>query len=440
MAELAVGAELVITTLTIAAGLALGIERTLELLKHFIDSGTAGISKKEKDTRIAAVANRIKVAENALNEDVRKFVEATPVADKLGTEASAQDIAISGDREASEKYPPPDIPIIPEKPLTRLKTSKALFFQLAAAALGIISAHIFQIHLLEVLTSANGHGEARDPWFAMLDIIFSGLVIGGGSQPIHLIIRFLTERKVKVEPSEADIKKNEQVKALGKVLSEANYVQEKKEEQPLQWRDIAYRGGVKPETMDSKHIRPADPSLIVYHHTAMSSAATFQDIVDEFLNKKKWLTGYHCVIMPDGTIKPFCRWDRYGNHAKGLNSRSLGLSFHGNFHTDPKDKYSNADGRYGNQQPTEAQLHAGARVVALWVNLYKDISLDFDKCILPHKEAMPRHTVCPGSNFKYDTFKQLVTQYYETWEESIAAQKGIQTFAGLKYVYAAGKA
>src|SRR5262249_13637215 len=159
-----------------------------------------------------------------------------------------------------------------------------------------------------------------------------------------------------------------------------------------------------------------------------------------FRLNKKWITGYHCVVMPDGAIKPFCRWDRYGNHAQGLNDRSLGIAFHGNFHTKADDKFSNADGRYGNQKPTEAQLHSGARVVALWLSLYPDIlgpdKTNFQRPILPHHKAMPNHTVCPGSNFPEDAFEALLRQYYEAWSHSQLAQDGVKEFKQLKYVYA----
>jgi N-acetyl-anhydromuramyl-L-alanine amidase AmpD len=158
--------------------------------------------------------------------------------------------------------------------------------------------------------------------------------------------------------------------------------------------------------------------------------------VDEFLVNKGWLTGYHCVIMPDGTVRPFCRWDRYGNHAKGLNQRSLGIAFHGNFHTLANDRYSNHDGRFGFQKPTAVQLDAGARVIALWAHLYPNIQLDFDMDILPHKIAMPGHTVCPGSNFPHDELKEKITFYFQQWEKSQTAQQHIALFQQKSFIYA----
>lgn len=424
-----------ITTLTIAAGLALGIERTLELLKHFMDSGNGALGKDEHAELIgrakqALAEARAAIAGAGVPEAEDNMLHATLPVDVAPLNP------VASDYEASEQYPPPSIPVVPPTPLSTLTTGNQLFFLLAASGLGIILAQLFQVHLLSMLMVSADETKNLSLSFIFLDTLFTGLVIGGGSQPIHVLIRFLSERKVDLATDEAAVvKENAKFKALGTVVASASLVEEKKEPRALQWQNIVYRGGVNPETLENTHRRPANPNLIVYHHTAMSSAKSFQEVVDEFLLTKQWLTGYNCVIMPDGAIKPFCRWDRYGNHARGHNARSLGISFHGNFHTAPGDNFSNADGRYGNQQPTEAQLHAGARVVALWVFLYPDIALDFTQSILAHKEAMPGHTVCPGSNFKYEEFKRLVRQYHDAWAGSHEVQQEIEAFRKLDYIY-----
>lgn len=437
-----VNAESVITALTVASGFALGIERSLELLKHFMNSGNGTLGVGEHKSSLEQTRQAVEKAEQAAKTGIQVAPRVTAVADSAN-QVVDQSVA---DSEAIERYPQPKIPVIKVTALSTVVTSRTLFFQMAAAGMGIIFAWVFDINLVKILSDANNiPASVTSNWidavYDLLGIVFTGLVIGGGSQPIHVLIRFLTERKIPAEGLDTDEveKENEKVKDLAKVISTESLVEEKKEAHPLEWRNIVYLGGVKPESMDNNHRRTGDPNLIVYHHTAMSSASSFQAVVDEFLINKKWLTGYHCVIMPDGSIKPFCRWDRYGNHAKGLNIRSLGIAFHGNFHTDPSDKYSNADGRFGNQQPTEAQLHAGARVVALWVNIYKDINLDFEKAILPHKKAIPNHTVCPGSNFSYTKFELLTRQYHEAWADSDEAQAKIAEFkdpAITKYVYA----
>lgn len=443
-----VSADTVLTALTVAAGLSLGVERTLELLKHFIEFGNGSLSPKERADTLKRAADLVDQVEAVLaNPAGRATQSAMTTSVSSGTAPAnappnAPVVQAAADSEASEKYPPPQISVISMEPLRPQDTGNALFFQFAGVGLGIIFASVFGLHLLSLLTGGltlSTGAQNGSYLFSLADTLFTGLVIGGGSQPIHVLIRFLTERKVTTEKGEAveDAEQEvEKTRALAKVISTEGLVVEKKESNALAWIDIPYRGGVSPEQLNNVHRRSGKPNLIVYHHTAMSSSSSFQDVVNEFHVTKKWLTGYHCVIMPDGTIKPFCRWDRSGNHAKGLNDRSLGLSFHGNFHTTP-GPYSNADGRFGNQKPTEAQLHAGARVVVLWINLYEDLRLDFSECILSHKQAMrPGYTDCPGSNFPTVRFQDLVREYHDAWSQSTMARNGIEAFKQLPYVYA----
>lgn len=431
----------ILTSLTVAAGLALGVERTLELLKNVMDQSKGVVDLRDLIGRArAAVAE---VQESLRSPPPPSTAPAAPATPDIGLPIGfVPGDAQATDDQPAERYPAPRIEVQPVVATTIQQASKVLFLQLSAAGLGILLAHFFEIKLVTILLQ--GMGSEHYPFFKngpgaffqSLDIILSGLIIGGGSQPLHVLIRFLTERKVSVEKESAE--KPAEATPVAETIMDRSFKTEVKETaaQEWGWKDLAYAGGVHPASLETTHRRSGDPNLIVYHHTAMSSNAPFKDVVNEFLVSKKWLTGYHCVIMPDGTIEPFCRWDRSGNHAKGLNDRSLGIAFHGNFHTDLSDRYSNADGRYGNQLPTEAQLHAGARVVALWVLLYQDIKLDFTRHILPHKTAMPGHTVCPGSNFPHGKFEPLVRGYCTAWSTSAEVQQKILGFGQLKYIHA----
>ncbi|MDH5179471.1 MAG: N-acetylmuramoyl-L-alanine amidase [Gammaproteobacteria bacterium] len=427
----------VITALTVSAGLALGVERILEFLKQRLNAGNNEVSPAERNEIIERAKQTVEEAEKKLNNSAP--VNALEIG--VNTEPAVAVMPVAVDSEPAEKYDPPKIEIVKMQADSPVATAKVLFLQLGGAGLGIIMAWMFDIQLISLMAGANELVIPGFLWIKPLDIIFTGLVIGGGSQPIHVMITFLTERKVVIGAATEQTgseKENEKFKDMARAISSGNLVDEKKEESPFAWKNIPYTGGVKPETMDDKHLRPGNPNLIVYHHTAMSSNSSFQSVVDEFLINKKWLTGYHCVIMPDGAIQPFCRWDRRGNHTRGLNERSLGISFHGNFHTKAGDKFSNADGRFGNQHPTDAQYHAGARVVALWACLYSDIDRDFNKSILPHNEAIKNHTVCPGSNFDHKLFRKLIQQYYEAWAASAVAQENIEKFRDktqTKYIY-----
>jgi hypothetical protein len=428
----------ILTTLTIAAGLALGIERTLELLKHFMDQSkgivTLGELIKKASSAVAEVQQYLRSPTTAT---LPEGLSEPPDPEEDPPVTTAPQTIQSLDANPTERFPAPPIEVLPVTETTLQQASKTLFLQLFAAGLGVLLAHYFKIKLLTVFLI--GLKYQPTPYLEGLDILLSGLIIAGGSQPLHVLIRFLTERKISAtEESVAAGKAEATITPVADTIVASTFKVEVKEasSQPWAWYDLDYRGGINPDSLETVHKRSDDPNLIVYHHTAMSSNAPFKDVVSEFLVSKKWLTGYHCVIMPDGKVEPFCRWDRNGNHAKGHNDRSLGISFHGNFHTSLNDRYSNADGRYGNQLPTEAQLHAGARIVALWIFLYKNIELDFNKQILPHKKVMPEgYTVCPGSNFPDKTFKDLVSGYYAAWNESPDAQAKISAFSQRKYVY-----
>ncbi len=428
----------ILTSLTIAAGLALGIERTLELLKHFMDQSKGVVDLRDIINRARSSVAEVEQYLRSPTPPLPAEVSAEPPAPDIGSPITFVPAAsVVTDDQPAERYPAPRIMVQPAVATTIQQASKVLFLQLFAAGLGVLLAHYFEIHLVTIFLKGAGHNPGES--FQVLDVILSGLVIGGGSQPLHVLIRFLTERKVSVAKETTE--EAAETTPVAETIMAGTFKAEVAEVQatPTQewgWKELVYQGGVNPASLENVHRRSGKPNLVVYHHTAMSSKAPFKNVVDEFLVSKKWVTGYHCVIMPDGRIEPFCRWDRSGNHAKGLNDRSLGVSFHGNFHTDLNDRYSNADGRYGNQLPTEAQLHAGARVIALWVQLYKDIELDFTQHILPHKTAMPGHTVCPGSNFPYEKFEQLVRNYHTAWSTSPDVQQKIRDFSQLKYIHA----
>lgn len=466
--------EVIITALTVAAGLSLLVERIVEFLKHVIESaGTNETGTVQLDLKVQAndaarlaldtlrefMSQADRTPDNlsaALRTALDKYPQAALTAP---AEAVTESDHHDGDMTAGTQYENGSTVALqmlqPASAQDMVWLKLQLFYHLSALGFGVLIAHFMHIHLLSLLFLKGDMlmAQASDAKYLQLffDEFFTGLVIAGGSQPIHMLLRFLTTRKIPdVEDTAADVSEEAQAipepakavattAATGLAKSMPMMVMAA-EAQPVMldtagWEAIDYRGGVNPEALANRNRRAGNPDLIVFHHTAMSSKLGFQAIVDEFLVNKGWSTGYHCVIMPDGAIKPFCRWDRVGNHAKGINNRSLGVAFHGNFHLDPNDKYSNADGHFGNQAPTPAQLAAGARLVALWAHLYDDIKLDFTTHILPHREAMPGHTVCPGDHFPIAEFKAQVTDFYQRWQNSAYAREQIQQFRSKPYLY-----
>jgi len=307
--------------------------------------------------------------------------------------------------------------------------TKKFIMQLLGFALGIIFVRVAGIQLF------NNLGIRIYEW---ADYLLTGLLIGGGSAPIHFLIRFISEHKttamssidVAEQSPAAPVEKPPQLGAPTAVVHPADAP-------GFKWIDIPYNGGVNREKLEYIHKRTHNPDMIVYHHTGMHRDASFEDVVRVVTSRtdahgNPWVTGSHCVIHASGSIHPFCRWDRYGNHAVGYNFRSLGLSFIGNFETDPAVPYANPDGRMGVPSPTEEQLKAGARVVTLWSFLY-DIKLDFEKTIIPHHQVSSKS--CPGSAFPYDEFKKWIEYYRNHWEKSEEIQQQIEIFRHKSYLY-----
>src|SRR3989449_10756872 len=177
-------AQTVLTAFTVAAGLSLGIERGLELLKHFMDLGNGSLNPKEGIQRAAELVDK---AERALAHPESR-VRAPGVAGRARPGGKGghphQGPAVNrtaADSEASEKSPPPRIPVVPMAALSTQDTGNTLFFQFAGAGLGIFLAKVFELRLLSVLLDQQP--QAVSALFALADGIFTGLAIRGRTPP-----------------------------------------------------------------------------------------------------------------------------------------------------------------------------------------------------------------------------------------------------------------
>lgn len=420
--------DLIIYSLTVAAGLSLVIERILELFKHFTDFEskrgdeslrTSQIKQSCKEAFEAAqkVRKALLVYKTGKNIDAFAASLETPQQSTvLSAPVAEMDIETDEGFENNEA-----IKVIPLTPASATKIKQRAFLQLAAAGLGIAVAEAFNLQLLTLFFAVMEQSRLVDivTTYPLIDTVVTGIVIGGGSQPVHVLLRFLTTRKVQTtEPAEPQPPAPE-------VAVEAPAANTEK------LIPITYNGGIDRDKLQTRNFRPGNPSKVVYHHTAMHHKNSFQAVVDEITKIKKWSTGYHCVVMPDGKIEFFCRWDRVGNHAYGANPESLGIAFHGNFHTKGNDQFSNQNGQFGNQEPTDEQIDAGAKVIALWAHLY-ELDLDFERSIVPHYLVKP--TACPGSNFPHQKLQKQIKKYYQQWGTS-KAEKEIAAFKQLPYVY-----
>lgn len=408
----------IITPLTVALGLALTVERVLEILKHlfepFLRSGIVTFFSDPEKTR-DAVAD----ADRSLDKLARHATDDSDIA-PIETTREA-----NGDSDWEQGYTLSTVIAVPATDADDGTTLKAFFLQLFGFATGIVLARLFELQLFHIFVAPAGISISPS-----VDYLLTGLVLGGGSKHMHLLIRLMTRRRYKVDDT-------------GQPADDSQAAEDKQDKEPApaasplpavdqgDWVDIPYKGGVDREALAFKHRRPENPDLVVFHHTAMHSDATFEDVV-QTIKKRNWSTGYHCVILKDGSIHPFCRWDRFGCHAKGHNLKSLGIAFNGNFEMGAVAG-NNADGRYGLKAPTDSQIKSGARIVALWVHLYAAIDLNFDINIQPHRNL--KATVCPGSGFPLDEFKNWVSYYVNQWETSPTARAKLAIFKEKPYIY-----
>lgn len=460
-------ADKILIALAAALAASVGVERVVELLKNVWDllplhiRLNNAVPKNTATARLDTLASTL--ADSKADDEREQIAEAVAALRRELTELTAglaaaadrtaleerrakleRDLAdrqaalaaLPAGREWKEALESSVVTVLPASDPDDGAVVRVLCIQLCALATGIIAARITDLSVFNVLLQQSGvtSGVAAAGVLSKpLDYLLTGLLIGGGSQPVHVLMEFVTQRKVPAmeEPAPAPSVTTVPLLPLAGVIPAAAGVAGAAE-----WLDLPYDGGVDREVLGPVHRRPAKPDLIVFHHTALSSASSFDDVVRVIKartsNGKHWITGYHAVVTADGVIHPFCRWDRYGNHVEGQNRRSLGVSFNGNYETDPGVSFSNPDGRLGPPRPTEAQLRAGAQLTALWCLLY-DISPDFARSVLPHKALAAK--ACPGSSFPYAQYQRLVTHFVQTWSTSPFAQERIEAYRLKPYLF-----
>lgn len=445
----------VFVPLSVALGLSLMVERVLEFLKNVFERvlgprrGRQAVDSAGAQEQAEAVIKTYEVAaeEGAAEERAESAVKKLQDLDAAQVNAAAGTVApqtpgpdhedkrkalyaeiesAASISEVEERVPQATVLVQPATDPDLGWCVRGLTLQLLGFATGIVLAHYFHLRLFGAMSEAVLGPQTIG---ASTDYLLTGLLIGGGSGPIHELIQFISQRKVTVEATRI-----ERAEAPPAPPSERSQVQAPKTTVPelelAEWQDIPYEGGVDREKLEGVHKRLANPDLIVYHHTAMNRSSSFEDVV-KVIHDRDWLTGYHCVITEDGAIHWFCRWDRSGNHAAGYNRRSLGIAFNGNFELDSNVPFSNPDGRYGQAVPTEAQLQSGARVIALWALAY-GIAPDFDSSIIPHGKISAKS--CPGSNFPSDRLRALITRYCGLWQGSPGVMRRIEAYRQKLYV------
>ena len=456
-----IAADKILLTLTSALGMAVVVERVIEFGKNVLDIaptkpiGPATFKADELDEELEDLEKRLHPREHVLkaqvhlktiDEKIQKADASKRAQLQFERESAVNEltaaikVAEEAEGEFDEGAPVDTILVEPASDPDVAVTGRKVILQLVTFAVGIIAAHIANIRLFSGFLTVLNRPELN----ASLDYILTGLFIGGGSQPVHTLIRFITERKYTPAPAtvdEAEVAPPSSVEPVPTSAPVAPSVFSMGGgvaviAPPAAWVEIPYSGGVDVQKLETTHRRSGPVEKIVFHHTAMHLNSKFEDVVRVIKNRetngRKWITGYNCVITSDGGIHAFCRWDRYGNHAAGHNDRSLGISLNGNFETKEVSKWSNHNGAYGPIRPTDSQLHAAARVTALWCVLYK-ISPDFGRTIIPHNQVAQK--ACPGNEFPRAEFEHLVFDYFDRWQNSPEGQRAVASFSNKPFLF-----
>lgn len=404
------------------------------------DRGLTNKKRKELEKRLHDLEIEVISWRNKLSQKIRaqledkthklsslKRIELNKKLEELQAEEKNGKIDTSK-LELEERFSEATIIIDPVTAMDPEKTARIFWLQIIGTFSGVLICYFSKFGIFHQLFGIFSEPNLQPDW------ILTGILIGAGSQPIHFLIKFITQRKVvdlKVSTKETVKSEEKTVSTIPVPKVPSGPAVITKPQVPAVQIDIPYQGGVDRDILETRHKRIKNPDLIVYHHTAMHSDTSFADVV-KVIKDKNWVTGYNCVILKDGSIYPFCRWDRFGNHAKGYNRRSLGIALNGNFEPNPKIPFANVNGRLGILRPTDAQLHSACKVVALWCHLY-NIPMDFKNSIIPHNEISTK--TCPGSEFPYDRFKELVDTIYTQWEKSSLAQQELELFKQKQYLY-----
>ena len=117
---------------------------------------------------------------------------------------------------------------------------------------------------------------------------------------------------------------------------------------------------------------------IILHHADASSCSA-EDIHRWHLNKGWSGAGYHFLVRKDGAIYRLRPEDKVGAHAYGSNYNSIGICF---------------EGRYMEEDMSEAQKQAGKELVAYIKNKYNI------NTVQAHRDV--NATSCPGDKFPFD--------------------------------------
>ena len=408
----------------------------LTLLKNSIDFQAAKELEEKQKTLETAILESSELLEPTTDDDPREIIPHS--SQKTSFRESGFDVIkiLTHDEIADEQARF-------NAQLKETNIKKEFWMHSFGTLIAITGCYIFKFSVWTFITDLSPGEYENVSKLALLEFIFTGIIIGAGSKPVYLLMNLLMSRKLKLNKRELleDIEREREKTEIAPTTYNAKVPDFGKALQSIEEIiGFTYDEGDRPERLEHTHRYKDKIDLIIYHHTCFHSDSPYIELIKEF-DRKGWLTGYHCVVFKDGTIRIICRWDRFGNHAIGHNGHSMGLAFQGNFETNPAVPYSNVNGNKGMAEPTNVQLEAAARVIALWVRMHDvpakfhyDQSTKLQKAegIIPHNCIANK--ACPGSNFPHKVFESKINFYLNKWKNNSEFNEALNQFKSKKRV------
>ncbi len=217
--------DLVAKPLAAALGLSLVVERVIELLKNVSDllpttaagRAVAPLAAVGQSCDALAQFHADAAAQEQDERFAEKRLELAELQGKLAAAAPAERTKLEAEiatlqemipatstaTEVDERFPPETMLVLPATDPDTGGTLRAFVIQALALAVGIVAARIAGVHLFAALYQGATDTVAQLPGGAATDYVLTGLLIGGGSAPVHMLIRFIGERTLAAPPQVA---------------------------------------------------------------------------------------------------------------------------------------------------------------------------------------------------------------------------------------------
>lgn len=135
-----------------------------------------------------------------------------------------------------------------------------------------------------------------------------------------------------------------------------------------------------------KNRESGSTKYIVLHHSEVTSKHTASDVHQWHMSKGWAGIGYHYFIAKDGEIYEGRPHNTIGAHAYGVNSKSVGICFEGDFNK---------------EELTDNQEKAAITLITLLSFAYPDAKL-CRHCDFTAKKN------CPGNSFPFESIREKV--------------------------------